>query len=74
MYKEAGAKPDSGDMAGRCGRGRHTVVSYWKVSGDSGDTRGSEGGSLDSCIEEARVSGRSAAAPPPGSRTAAAAP
>ncbi len=57
-------------MAGRRGRGGHAVVSCWKVGGgDPGDTRGGGRVSSDPRIDEAGVSGRSAAAPPPGSCT-----
>mgnify|MGYP003375595998 CR=1 FL=1 len=60
--RSVGAKPGSGDMAGRHGRGGYAVVSCWKVDGGDSDPR----------IEEAGASVRLAAALPPGSCTAAA--
>lgn len=59
MYKEAGIKPNFSDIAGRYGKDRHTVASYWKADGsDPGDARRNRKGSFGPHIEEVRAKAR----------------
>ena len=47
MYRQAGTKPNSGEVERRCGTGRHTVARYWREDKDVEDLRRSKPSAFD---------------------------